>query len=127
MPTDEAITVESNWLPQSELDRLLAAVGRDHPGVMAGRSTPSVTRSLDPSIAVAMITAAAALAAPFVAKLAERVFAKEPAARLSIATTSGDVAAITAALSPEMRDEIIRNVLQSGVVTVQIGLDPAKR
>jgi hypothetical protein len=123
---DQTIAIESDWLPQGELDRLLSAVGRDEPGVSTAPADDDGERSfdVDPAVAVALITGAVSLVVPFVTKVAERVFAKEPATTVAMATNRGEAFTINASLPPEVQERIIREAIEAGAVTVRISLEP---
>jgi hypothetical protein len=122
--TAKTVTVESDWLPAAELDRLVSECRRDAPGVELANAGQPAHRGLDPSLAVALITGFVDVVIPFVTKLAERVFSKEPEAVLTLDDEAGSGAvALYATMPPEERDELVMDALKSGALRLRISLE----
>jgi len=127
MESVDNLTLESDWLPSTELDRLIGESRHDVPGLsvwMTGESH----RGVDPTIAVALISGLVSIVVPFVTKLAERVFAKEPDAVVTIdGAGGGDQVVLTQALSPDVQAQLVKDAIASGALRVRISLDPTSK
>lgn len=71
------VTVSSHDLPAAELEHLLTSVGAED-GVQVRTIGGGGTRGLDPAVVGHLVDLAGAVAAPFLAKLAERLFKLAP-------------------------------------------------
>lgn len=116
-------------LPRAELDRLVRRASAAMPSEDASehlRMQPAeagTERSLDPVMVSTLITAGVTLLAPFMAKLAELLFRSEPKATITLApATSGQTSVLVSSLTPEARDALLEQALQSGAVRVTIDL-----
>lgn len=89
------LTVSAGQLPAAELEQLLVSVkGDDDVQVeMVGGGS----RSLDPAVTVGILQLAAAVAAPFLGKLAERLFKRAPGATVRGQAADGAEIVVTAA------------------------------
>ncbi|ASW55887.1 hypothetical protein [Plantactinospora sp. KBS50] len=123
MDDDDTIVVDSDWLPPAELDRLLVAGGVRETGLRYDPGLSAGSRGIDPTVAIAAISGAVTLLAPFLAKLAERLFAAEPDSTLSLRRKSGgDVVVVRADVPAAEAGELIAAALRAGARNVQIGL-----
>ena len=113
-------------LPAAELNELVNECGREVPEVSVAPTGESAHRGLDPTIAGALITGLINVVIPFVTKLAERVFAKEPEAVVTLTDGAGeDAAVLFSRLAPDVRDRLVKDALASGALRVRISLEPA--
>jgi hypothetical protein len=110
--------VECDWLPSAELDRLLAELQPEFPG-LAFTSTPDEHRSFDPAVAVALISAAATMLTPFLMKLADRLFKEEPKAHLKLGDGPQTIV-IFAATSEAERRRLFDEALNAGSARLQV-------
>jgi hypothetical protein len=124
MNTAPTIAVESDWLAAAELDRLVSECRGEVPGVELANAGQPAHRGLDPGVVVALITGFVDVAIPFVTKLAERVFSKEPKAVLTLGDDAGrDAVALYASMPPEERDRLVTDALGSGALRLRISLE----
>jgi hypothetical protein len=126
MENVDTLILESDWLPSAELDRLVSECRRDLQGLSVSTTVDSAHRGLDPTVAVELISGLVSIIIPFVTKLAERVFANEPEAVLTVSDAAGkDQAVLKAILPPEVRDQLLEDALASGALRVRISLERA--
>lgn len=114
MDADGTIIVESDWLPAAELERLVTQLGSDFPN-LAVVPPVSVRRSIDPAVAAAIVSGVLGLLGPFVSKLAERLFKKEPEAAVMLIESNGTVKmTIDGKMPEETRQRLIKTAVSSG-------------
>lgn len=97
--TDGALTVESDWLPPGELGRLLRREAAAFGELTVENAGGPAHRGIDPGLAVAVVSGVFSLAVPFAAKLAERVFAEEKRATVTVAVPAGTEVVLRAPMS----------------------------
>lgn len=125
MAKDGVLSVESDWLPPEELRRLLDERRTEFPAV-AVTADKSTDRAIDPAVAVALITGATTLLAPFLTKLAERIFAAEPKSAVTIGGAGESVEVlITPSIPADERERLLDAALSAGATRVRIGLEPS--
>jgi len=129
MEQQATLTIESDWLPAPELDRLVAECRADTPALLVSTGEGPEHRGLDPAVAVALISGIFGLLVPFAAKLAERVFAHEPDASVTLETGTGkNRVVLQASLPAQQRDRLLREAMSSGATRVRISLgQPSRR
>jgi hypothetical protein len=117
------ITVESDWLPSAELARLLAAGGPETSGLTYDVVEGPEHRGLDPTITVAIVTGVFSLLVPFMTRLAERLFAAEPDASLTVdGGPAGDTIVVTAEVSAADAAELLAKAVEAGARNVRISI-----
>jgi hypothetical protein len=116
----DGLVLESGWLPPAEFDRLTAFAARDLPGLTVTRDAGPGHRGVDPTIVVAVVSGVTALLLPFVAKLAERLFAAEPRSSLTIEVSAGGVVVIDGTLAPDVRAARLDAAVGSGATRIRI-------
>ncbi|GAA3340055.1 hypothetical protein GCM10020358_26180 [Amorphoplanes nipponensis] len=120
----ESLTVESRSLPPSQVARLLTAGSADLPGVTFSVAAGPGHRSIDPGVAAAVVSGAFGLLGPFMIKLAERLFAAEPGAGLSLDGAPGHATVVlTPAMSTEDAAELVAKALAAGARNVRITIE----
>jgi hypothetical protein len=124
MDDEETLTLESDWLPETELSRLIGEYQADFPELSVRIDNPA-HRGLDPTIAVAIITGIFSTLVPFAAKLADRIFRQEPDAYVIVgAPGDEDPVVLRAAMPAEARDRLLRDALAARPLKVRISLEP---
>lgn len=123
MDEDPDIVVESDWLPFAELQRAVEECRTDFPTALVSSDAPG-HRGVDPTIVVAAISGISTIAAPFMAALAARIFAKEPAAAVSLVDETNELV-LDAAMDPDARDDLIEAAYRAGARRVRISLPEA--
>jgi hypothetical protein len=125
MASVDTLTLESDWLPSAELDRLVSECRQDIPGLSVSATGHAAHRGLDPTVAVALISGLVSIVIPFVTKLAERVFAKEPKGVVTISDAGGqDQVVLKTTVPSDVRDQLVADALASGALRVRISLEP---
>ncbi len=123
----ETLAVESDWLPASELHRLLEEFEGEFPELSVEPEESPEHRGLDPTIAVALVNGAVTLLAPLVTKLVERIFKAQPKAKVALSDANGvDQVTLLSSLPEETRTQIVNDAIASGALRVRISLEPAK-
>jgi hypothetical protein len=102
MAEKSSVTITALGLPPAELAGLLQPLA-DADGVVL-QVDHDETRHVDSAVAVAVLNFTGALAAPFVVKLAERLFSKAPKAALLGKDSKGSDVEVTPADDPAVRD-----------------------
>lgn len=120
MDIGDGLVLESGWLPPGEFDRLTAFAARDLPGLTVTRDGGPGRRGVDPTVVVAVVSGVTTLLLPFVTKLAERLFAAEPAARLTIEVAAGGTVVVEGSLAPDVRAERLDRAVSSGAARIRI-------
>jgi hypothetical protein len=124
MAHSDTLTLESDWLPATELRRLVGAQQAEFP-TLSIATRDSDVRGIDPAMAVAVVSGVVAVALPFVTRLAERLFAMEPKASVTISTTNGDsTVELRATLPAKVAGEMVERALAAGADRVRITLPP---
>jgi len=117
----ESLILESWSLPSDQLARLLADSSAEVPGLMHEVASGPAHRGIDPTVAAAVVTGAFGLLVPFMTKLAEKLFAAEPDARLSVeGLPSAETVVLTATMSTEDTAEVLAKALAGGARRVQV-------
>jgi len=122
------LTLVSDWLPSAELRRLVSEYEAEFPELKVAAEGSPEHRGIDPSVAVALVSGAFTLLAPFVTKLAERVFAAEPKASVALDDPSGGNAVVLlSSLPAELRQQLVTEAIASGALRVRINLEQPTR
>jgi hypothetical protein len=125
MENEEILTLESDWLPSSELSRLVSEYRADFPDLSVSDDVDLEHRGLDPTIAVAIINGIFTTLVPFVTKLAERIFKQEPDAYVIIGESGDkDQVVLRATIPAKARDQLLKDALASRPLKVRISLEP---
>jgi hypothetical protein len=121
MSVKGSISMESDWLPPAELQRLLDEPRMEFPEISIA-TTESSHRGLDPAVASALVSGAVALLTPFVTKVVERLFKKEPKAWVEV----GDGVVLRPGVTTEQCKDLVAQALTSGTIRVRINLEVSK-
>ena len=123
---EDRIAVESPGLPPAELERLLVAGGVRAPGLSYDLAPGSGRRGDDPTIAVAVVSGVVSLLVPFMTKLAERLFAAEPGATLTVwGAPGGDTVVLRAEVPAADAADLVAKAVAAGARDVRISIgDP---
>ncbi|MDT3442294.1 MULTISPECIES: hypothetical protein [unclassified Pseudofrankia] len=114
MANDDALTIESDWLPSAELRRLVDASRAPFPELSVSAAGDSPHRGPDPALAVAIVSGVFSLLVPFVTKPADRIFAAEPDAKVSVRGADGqDEVVVHASLPAEVRDQLLQQAIDA--------------
>lgn len=114
-----SVSIEADWLPPAELQRLLEQQGKDIPD-LAFSVEPPDDRFIETAIAVALIVGTVDLLVPFLSKLADRLFRAKPNAALTLAGGSEVEVTVSSATRVEDREGLITQALASGAAKVRI-------
>lgn len=112
MTNQALIEIESDWLPVSELERLVGQLNQDFPSLAVQRTTESTNRAIDPTIAVALITGTFSILVPLITKLIDKVFEQEPKAKITIKQT-GDERSLEIVVDKTMSKKELDTILES--------------
>ncbi len=123
MVQEDTIVIESDWMASAQLDRLVAASGAESFGLTYDVAGPAADRGVDPTIIVAVVSGVFNVLVPFMTKLAQRLFATEPDASL---TLSGPHAmnriVLTANMPAESAAALLANAVKAGARNVRISI-----
>ncbi|MGW4928272.1 hypothetical protein ACWEOH_03890 [Agromyces sp. NPDC004153] len=107
MSEDEQIVIEADGIPSAELHALVRSTGFEEVQIEADDY-----RAVDPGYVAAVITGIVAMAGPFIAKLADRLFEKAPRARIVLVSADGGQRIeLDAELAGDLRDQLIQRAV----------------
>jgi hypothetical protein len=119
MPDDPGLLIEADGIPSAELRALVRSTGFDEAAFQSGEH-----RAVDPGYFAAVVTGVVAIAGPFIAKLADRLFEKAPRARIILhAGEEGQRIEFDADLDKRVRDELIAKAVAASGIRIRIERD----
>jgi hypothetical protein len=121
MAQEDRIVIESDWMAPAQLDRLLDESGAQRFGLTSEVTTPAGSRGVDPALVVAVVSGLFTLLAPFMSRLAERLFKAEPEAKLTVSGAAGiDTLVLTAEVPAAKAGELLASAVRAGARSVKI-------
>ncbi|HWD78007.1 MAG TPA: hypothetical protein VG497_03975 [Kribbella sp.] len=115
------VTVSSHDLPAAELEHLLTSVGAED-GVQVETVGGDGTRGLDPGVVGHLVDLAGAVAAPFLAKLAERLFKLAPRGKVRSKAPDGSEVVVSGDDDATARASKITIILENPAPNLTITL-----
>jgi hypothetical protein len=120
---ENTIFIESDWMASAQLDGLVAATGAESFGLTYDVASATGHRGVEVPIIVAAVSGLFNVLVPFMAKLAERLFATEPDARLVVGGARGENAIVlTADMPAENVAVLLAKAIDAGARNVKISI-----
>jgi hypothetical protein len=120
---EDRIVIESDWMASAQLDGLVAGSGAESFGLTYDVTRPATDRGVDPTIIVAVVTGLFNVLVPFMTRLAQRLFASEPDASLTVSGPHGmSTVVLTADIPAERAAALLDNAVKAGARNVRISI-----